>query len=67
VGTLEDLDESRLIHMRKKEMKLYQVDANEGKCDSKTVSSVETLFFEKAARAYHHNHINVAYLLCYMN
>jgi len=32
-------------------MKLYQSDAKEGKCDSETVSSVETLFFEKGARA----------------
>ena len=46
---------------------MYQSDAKEGKCDSETVSSVETLFFEKAAHAYYHNHINIAYLLCYVN
>jgi len=49
VGTLEDPDEGSLVHMRKK-MRLYS-NAKEGKCDSETVSSVETLFFEKAARA----------------
>ena len=46
---------------------LYYYDAKEGKCDSETVSSVETLFFEKVARAYYHNHIRIAYLLYYMN
>ena len=48
-------------------MKLYQSDPKEGKYDSETISSVETLFFEKAAHAYYHNHINIAYLLCYVN
>jgi len=48
-------------------MKLYQSDAKEEKYDSETVSSVETLFFEKVARAYYHNHINIVYLLCYVN
>ena len=66
MGTLEDPDEGRLIHMvkKKEEMKLYQFDAKEEKCDSKTVSCVETLFFEKAARAYYRNHINIACLFC---
>jgi len=32
-------------------MRLYHSNAKEEKCDSETVSSVETLFFEKAARA----------------
>ena len=41
-------------------MKLYQADAKEGKRDSETVSSIETLFFEKVARAYYYNHINIA-------
>ena len=48
-------------------MKLYQSDAKEEKYDSETVSSVETLLFEKATRAYYHNHINIAYLLFYVN
>jgi len=48
-------------------MKIYQSDAKEGKCDFETVSSVETLFFEKVAGAYYHNHINIACLLCYVN
>ena len=34
VGTLEDPDEGRPVHMRKKKKKLYHSDANEGKCDS---------------------------------
>jgi len=59
--------EDRSTWAKKREMKLYQSDAKEGKCDSTTVSSVEILFFEKAARAYYHNHINIAYLLCYVN
>ena len=54
MGTLEDPGEGSLVHMRKKkrkEMRLYYFDAKEGKCDSKTVSSIETVFFEKAAHA----------------
>ena len=35
-----------------KNIRLYYSDAKEGKCDYKSVSSVETLCFEKAARAY---------------
>jgi len=31
------------------------------------VSSAKTVFFEKVARAYYHNHISIAYLLYYMN
>ena len=52
MGTLEDLDEGSPVHMRKKQkkkMRLYHSDAKEGKCDSGTVSSVETQLFEKAA------------------
>jgi len=48
-------------------MKLYQSDAKEGKYDSKTISSVERLFFDKATHAHYHNHINIAYLLCSVN
>jgi len=32
-------------------MRLYHSDAKEEKCDSETLSSVETLFFEEAAHA----------------
>jgi len=48
LGTLEDPDESRPIHMGKKEMKLYHSDPNEEKCDFEIVSSVEIQLFEKA-------------------
>ena len=41
-------------------MKLYQSDAKEGKCDYETISSVETLFFEKTAQAYDPIHISIA-------
>ena len=51
MGSLEDPNEGRPVHMRARKRKLYHSDAKEGKCDSKTVSSVETLLFEKAARA----------------
>jgi len=55
VGTLEDPDEGSPVHMRennkRKEMRLYHFDVKEGKCDSETVSSLETLFFENVARA----------------
>jgi len=37
VGTLEDPDEGRSVHMRKKKKKLHHSDAKEGKCDSKIV------------------------------
>ena len=47
--------------------KLYHSNAKEEKCDSETVSSIETLFFEKAALVYYHNRINIAYLLCYVH
>jgi len=51
VGSLEDLDEGRPVHMRKKKRKkLYHSDAKEEKCDSKIVSSVETQLFEKVTR-----------------
>jgi len=46
---------------------LHHSDAEEGKCDSENVSSVETLFFEKVARAYYHNHVSIAYWLYYVN
>jgi len=52
VGTLEDLDEGRPVHMKgKKKEKLNSSDAKEGKCDSEIVSNVETQLFEKAAHA----------------
>ena len=64
VGTSEDSDESDRSHEGKmKNMRLYHSDAKEGKCDYKSASSVETLCFEKAARAYNHKHISIAYLL----
>ena len=47
--------------------KLYHSDAKEKKYDSETVLSVEALYFEEAACEYYHNHINIAYLLCYVN
>ena len=50
-GYLEDPDEGRPAHVGIKEMKLYRSDANDGKCDSEIVSSVETQLFEKVARA----------------
>ena len=67
VGTLEDPDEGSPVHVGKKKIKLYHFDAKEGTCDSETVLSVETLFFKKAVRVYYHNHINIPYLLCYVN
>jgi len=57
-------------------MKLYHSDAKEGKCDSETVSetvsSVETLFFDKAARAQYQIHISLVQhcifvILCELN
>jgi len=36
---------------KRKELRLYHSNAKEGKCDSQIVLNVETLFFEKAARA----------------
>jgi len=64
MSTPEDSDESDRPHERKmKNMRLYQSDAKEGKCNYKSVSSVETLCFEKAARACNHKHISIAYLL----
>jgi len=35
--------------------------------DLNLVSSIETVFLEKVARAYYHNHISIAYLLYYVN
>ena len=64
VGTPEDSDESDWPHEGKmKSMRLYHSNAKEGKCDHKSVSSVKTLCFEKAARTYNHKHISIAYLL----
>jgi len=51
VGSLEDPNEDRLVHMRGKKKKLYHSDAKEGKCDSEIASSIETQLFEKAACA----------------
>ena len=51
VGSLEDPNEGRLVHMRGKKRKLYHSDAKEGKCDSKIVSSVQTQLFDKVACA----------------
>jgi len=63
VGTPENSNESDQPHEGKmKNMRLYHFDA-EGKCDYKSVSSVETLYFEKAAPAYNYKHISIAYLL----
>jgi len=49
VGSLEDPDKGRPVHIRAKKGSLYHSDAEEGKCDSEIVSSVETQLFEKAA------------------
>ena len=62
---LEDLDEG--VRSTDRRVVLHYSNAKEGKCGSETVSSVETLFFEKAARAYYHNHTSIAYLLCCVN
>jgi len=51
VGSLEDPDKGRPVHMRAKKKRLYHSNAKEGKCDSKTVKNVETLCFEKATCA----------------
>jgi len=53
VGTLEDPDEGRLIHMGKKRKKwncIISMPRRE-KCDYKTISNVETQLFETAACA----------------
>ena len=64
MGTPENSDESDRPHKGKmRNMRLYHSDANEGKCDYKSISSVEILCFEKAARAYNRKHISIAYLL----
>ena len=49
MGSLEDPDEDRPVHSRKK--KLHHSDAKEKKCDFETVRSVETQLFEKVACA----------------
>ena len=55
VDTPQDSDKSDRPHEgKKKNMRLYHSDAKEEKCDYKSVSSIETLCFEKAARAYNH-------------
>jgi len=46
VGILEDPNEGSLGPHGKKNMRQYHSDAKEGKCDSETISSVETLFIE---------------------
>jgi len=57
-------------------MKLYHSDAKERKCDSETVletvSSVESLLFEKDARAQYHIHISLVQhcifgIICQLN
>jgi len=45
------IDRSTWAKKEEEEVKLYHSDAKEEKCDSKTVSSVETQLFEKAACA----------------
>jgi len=42
VGYLEDLDEGKLVHKRATKRRLHHSDAKEGKCNSETISSVET-------------------------
>jgi len=67
VGTPEDSDESdRSDEGKMRSMRLYHSDAKEGKCDYKSILSVKTLCFVKAARAYNHKHISIAYLLYYV-
>jgi len=64
---LKDPDEDRPVHWQACCAVSFRCQG--GKIwfyDSETVSSVETLFFEKVARAYQHNHISIAYWLCYV-
>jgi len=42
VGSLEDPDKGRPVHIRAKKGSLYHSDAEEGKCVSKTISGIET-------------------------
>jgi len=62
---LKDPDEG--IRTTDRRVVMHHSEGKEGIVNLDFVSSVKTVFFDKVARVYYHNHISIAYLLYYMN